>query len=197
MSMHQNITLFEIVRLFLRQPAHFLNNCRKSKRNKFAWIKLIIMVSWITMITILSYSFSTALLLSYFRFTPTKVADSIDDIISNHNLNIAGEFSALLLRQQVEEAQFKNLITRIEDYEKKMNISGLSMNPNTNFIDEFILQDMIEGKTVLLVNSFVRVIMQDTFVNFKLEASKSNYDMSYLAFRVSKNSKHSSKITIA
>ena len=76
-----------------------------------------------------------------------------------------------------------------------MHIEKLTGNPNNNFITKDVLNEFLSGKTVLLVNSFLRLIMQDTFTDFKLQTAREKYILTFIAYKMSKNFEYSNIIT--
>ena len=149
------------------------------------------------MVTILSLCFSSALLSTYFKFKPVKFMNSIKDVLDNPGIGVAGTYSALQLNNSIlSEQDHKNLMTRIENYEEKMYALD-SGYVNTNFMTTEILQDVMVGKAVLLVNSHLRTRMQDSFVEFPLEIGEDSYIMTYITYQVTKNYTFASEITRA
>ena len=202
-AMKISVRISDLVELFLKQSSRSLSSMPNiilvsiPMGVELIWIKLSILIIWICMITILSYSFSSVLLLTYFKSHPVKVANSIEDVISNQELNVAGYSSGSKLNTILDSAEHQNLLDRIAKYEKKMNITGKSENMNQNFMDKFILRDVMKGKAIILTSSHVRRFMIEEYIDFKLEIGENSYNPFYTAFRVSKNFTLTENITKA
>ena len=148
------------------------------------------------MTTVISHSFSCSLLNTYFKSKPVKVVDSIADVLAKPELKVAGNLSAGSLKGIISDDNFNSILDRVRNYETKMQIENMTGNPNTNFISKQILQEVLKGETILLINSFLRVIVQDTFADFNLKKGES-YNMMYLAYQIARNFSFSQQITIA
>ena len=149
--------------------------------------------TWILMLTVITHILSCSMLLSHLKFKPVKIVESVKDILRNSNLNVAGRFSISTLFAR----SFPNLLKRAEKYENNMNIGNKSLNPNTDFITTNILEDMIKGKAVVLVNSLVKTKIQESYRDYNLVSAEKKYFSRYLVHLVSKNQAYTTKITNA
>ena len=150
---------------------------------------------WILLSSVISYGFSSSLLLTYFKSKPVHFVKDIKDVLVNQKINVAGMWSARKLREELGNSTFEKLEERMISYESKMNLINKTTNPNANYINKQILEEILSGKTILLVNSFNRLIMQDTFADFKLELAEIRYVMQFMVYSVSKRHKYSIEIT--
>ena len=87
------------------------------------------------------------------------------------------------------------ILKKVAKYEKMMNMSELTTNVDDIFLTKQVLQDVVLGKTVLLVNSFNRPMMQLLYADFKLELANERYAMNFLAYSLSKDIKFCYKIS--
>ena len=177
----QSPKCFRSLRLNKDNPIHFQNNI------------FTIIFTWILMLTVITYIFSSSLLLSHIKFKPVKLVESLKDILGNPNLNVAGRFSI----NTVFAKSVPGLLKRAKKYEKDMEIGNKSLNPNIDFITKNILEDMIKGKAVVLVNSLVKMKIQDSYRDYNLVSAEKKYYNRYLVHLVSKNQKYTAKITNA
>ena len=153
---------------------------------------------WETVITsIISYCFSSALLMIYFQTYPVTVANSVEDILAKPELSVVGYYPAEDLEQNMSEEEFKNLRQRIDAYETKMDIVNQSRDYNNRYLTKYILRDMLEGKSVALMTSYLAASYQDIFSEYKFEIGDNSYQMHYMTYRVPKNHEFSLRITRA
>ena len=186
----------------LKQPSNYIKSYYSSSetntkiKNMFTFYKKAVLINWILMATIISHCFASSLLITYFKVKPVKVVQTLDDVLNDQNINVAGYSSALFLNNSIEKNKFTKLFKNMQEYEKKMKISELTNNMNNDFINKQILSDVLGGKAVLLVNTLLRYKMMDRFFNYELHLADSKYLQVYLAYKMTKNSKFSDKITL-
>ena len=196
---NKKISLFDTIRQVLKQHSVFLHKLDHFERErvlKTNFVTVLVLMNWVLMTTIISHSFSCSLLNTYFKSKPVKVVETIEDVLAKPDLNVAGTLPAKYFGELLGDVNLKSTLNRVEKYERKMKIFGRTRDPNFNFVSKQILKDVLKGEAILLVNSFLRVIVQDTYADFNLKKGAS-YSMQFLAYRVSSNFSFSKKITIA
>lgn len=188
-----------IFQLILKQPTKHLNSMTNlaNYHGHCRGVILCIIFSWTLILAVFTYIFYCSLILSHIKAKPVMIVESIKDVLDNSQINVAGQFSIQKMGNIFYQGKPYNLIQRAQKYEKKMNLGGISSNPNTNFINLNILKDMINGRTVVLVNSFLRLIMQDAYHEFNLVSAMGKYSQCYVVYSVFKNHEYSTQIANA
>ena len=147
------------------------------------------------MIVVITYIFSCSLLMSYIKPKPVKLVESINDVLNNSEIGIAGQFSIKKLSHKIIDYQtMRALMERAWKYEGKMNLGQITTYPYYNFLTLDILKDMINGKGIVLVDSYMRKAMQDLYNEFNLVTASEKYSQNFEAYYVFKNIKFSAQI---
>lgn len=174
----------------LKQSTKYLSSTRLISTNhvNFRIIYILIIFTWIVLLAVFTYIFSCSIILSQIKLKPVKFVESIQDVVQNSKLNVAGSFVLRLFPDNQE------LMIRAKEYEKKMEIEG---NPNTNFITKDILNDILTGKAIVLANSLIMAYMMDSYQEYNLVSAKMKYGQIYMVHLISKNHRCSTQITNA
>lgn len=198
--LNKQLTLIDVIKQLLKQPCDILNKLNGNK-NELVWFHLIIFSIWSTSIAILAFSFSSSLLMIYFKSLPVNVVDSLEDVLLKSHLNIAGNASGYTLISPVSsyidtiKPIQVDFFKRITKYESKMKITHLTDNILNHFVNEFIIKDVLDGKTVLLMPSSMTDLLLNNYAKYNLKLVNNNKDRKLYGFRVSRNNKYSHKIT--
>lgn len=160
--------VFEIIRSLTETSSDFFKKFiqKISMNNKnitrFKLIKnanvVFLIVTWIIFSTLLTKSFSGLLLKTYFNPKSYLIVNSIQDIIEAPDLRVGGSYALSFLKES-KPKEYCKLRKRVTNFERK-----LFKNKTFRWKDLSesyqILQQVLSGKTVLLVNSHLAEIAQ-------------------------------------
>ena len=177
--------MFVMAHTFLNQPIGNLKYYPKK------YPRLILISFWIICSTILSLSFKSLLLRTYFERRPTLTVNTLDELISMPELSIAG-------RQSVNELKYlrpdlhKTLKDRVNRYETKMAIN--TRMSGKQLINEKLIKDMIERKAVFLTTTHSATLLKSIYTDSSLKESDNKYNAHYRYSYVHKECPHKEAI---
>ena len=178
-------TVFVMAHTFLNQPIGNLKYYPKK------YPRLILISFWIICSTILSLSFKSLLLRTYFERRPTLTVNTLDELMAMPALSIAG-------RQSVNELKYlrpdlhKTLKDRVNRYETKMGIN--TRMSGKQLINEKLIKDMIERKAVFLTTTHSATLLKSIYTDSSLKESDNKYNAHFRYSYVHKECPHKEAI---
>ena len=153
-------------------------------------IKLNIVI-YLVCLTILTKCFTSILLNTYFIKKETLTAETLQDIVDNPGLCVAGRRSLRYI-QSIKPDIFEKLFDRVIDYENSLNInSDKNMNDLTS---PFLWEDIINRKAVAIVDSNSAEIFKNFYPDSKIMESEYKYNHFFSFSYVTKNVRNFTEI---
>ena len=163
------------------------NNCRKTQFFRYMQsrnnVKLIFICAWFISTTVLTKTFSSLLLNTYFRPKSVKVVNNLDELSSRKDLNIIGnDFSIYVLKFfKPEFEQFYDKFVKLKDeFNKKFSDKTEFSKLNKK------LNEVLRGESVYLDNSLIIYDLQVSYPESNLLTTEDKYFPFYLSHFVSK-----------
>ena len=128
----------------LQQSSTIFNKMRNYNNQVF-----MLLFNWILCSTILIKCFTGLLLNTYFIRNPTLTANTLEDIVYNPDISVAGKFSLAEIKSSRPEL-FEILKQKVIDYENKLGVNTLE-NANSIF-NQKLINDVMNRKAVILVS---------------------------------------------
>ena len=149
---------------------------------------VIVVAIWVLMAMIISKSFSSGLLSTYFGRQSKPLFETIDDIINSEGLRV--------IMQNRDKNKFKDLMPNQFNTILSKNKIDWFNSFKINDLDHSlkIAKSVKEGSKVLLCSSFITEMFKDYFMNFPLTIG-SRHSMSFLVFSVSRRHPFGKKIS--
>jgi len=147
----------------------------------------ILLFVWILGLNILNKAFISLLLKTYFKVKPTLTVETLDDIVSNPDLLIAGKDfmkEIKLFRPDI----YDTLKNRILKYEKELNEKS-----SEDWLN-ILMKDVFNGKAVYLINSVTVEFNKHLYFDSNLISSPVKYCPNYIYYYVSKSYLHHKQI---
>ena len=146
--------IFDIIRLFTSQDVDIfkLKNFILKIRNKRSTVITIISLIFFTVI--ITKCFTSLLLSTYFKLIKVSYVESLEQLMDGNQCLIASMNRSLRLLKDFnvfEEKQIEVLRKRKKEYQ---DIVKIDMDDKGAVYDERVFNDVIEGKTILLENTF-------------------------------------------
>ena len=121
---------------------------------------IILLVIWLQSASILSKAFSGLLLNTYFNVKSVPIVNSLEDIINNQDINVAINLSSLKKNIQdtnlFDQKTEKHLYSRVSKYQDQVDYISNYYKFGFIFVHDKLLEDVIMGKTVMIVHSLLR-----------------------------------------
>ena len=146
-----------IIRTLLGQSEFKLE--KLSNMFSISWVNILLIFVWLQSASILNKAFTGLLLNTFFNVKSVPIINDFKDIIDNKDINIAGQEIYLkwyLAKYEYDQDTSNRLQDRVGRYQKQVKYrERYHLN---NMIYDPLLNDIINGKTVLLTFSHMRVI---------------------------------------
>ena len=120
---------------------------------------ILLIVVWLQSASVLSKAFTGLLLNTYFNVISVPIVNDIQDVINNEDINIACDENLLqmfLVIYKFDKDTKDRLLARVAEYQKKVKYR--KRFHLDNMINDELLNDVINGKTVLLTFTQLRLI---------------------------------------
>ena len=180
-----NLTL---MKLFIKQPIKKFSKASKVK-SVFA-----ILFIWVLSSAMLTTCFTCLLRSTYSWKTPKILVNSIEDVINNQDISVAGRKGLRELKSGLKPRIFRKLKERLIEYEIKMNINSNKVQPLRNIAKTEVISDVNEGKAILIVDSNLANQIQTLFPNCRLRQSKHKYKQRFAFSYVTRGHSYSERI---
>ena len=185
----QNFTTTQWLRYFSK---FFVNQSSKafkkiSKKKRTAC--LVIMISMLC-ITSLTKCMTSSLLKTFFKVKPHLTVNTLEDIVDNPDLFVAGRHGLKELIRFKPQI-FEKLENRIKKYEKSLDINSINM---VNLGSPRLIRDVQEGRAVILTDTFVAKVLKLMHPSFDLMESNYKYNQNFFYSYVTKNHTKSHEI---
>ena len=144
----------DIYRTFIKQCDMYVSNLKQFiSRVKYKFTMVIIMVSLIFFSTIITESFTSILLNSYFQLSKVPIIETLDELIIKDKYPIATKNRTInyFHNNMLDEQNINSLLKRRQKYQNKFNHS---LEGSAVLLDKKIFTDVVNGKAVLLVNTY-------------------------------------------
>ena len=170
---------------FLGQTTHTLHRLRNSQSIISTHKNAITLLLFVLLIcsSILSKSFTSILLNVYTIKKPSLTIQTMDDIINNPDLFVAG-FISLKKLEHYRPDIFHALKERVINYHKILNIK---LDDNMYLLDDKLIRDIISRKSVALMSTLETELMKLYYPDSNLKESESKYNQLFSYSLVSKN----------
>ena len=172
------------MKLFIKQP---IKKFRQANKVNSVWVLLFI---WILFSTTLTTCFTCLLRSTYFWKNPTVLVDSLQDIINNPALSVAG-MKGLREIDEIKPSIYRNLRKRFRDYKRKMRIHARRIDA---LAKPEVISDVNEGKAVLILDSNHANRIQKLYPNYRLKQSKRKYKQRFAFSYVTRGQSYSEPI---
>ena len=139
----------------------------------------ILLIVWINVANVLSKSFSSVLLNTYFKTKPTLVVKSIEELISKPEVCVYGYLIDL---EFIGQNYFKHLDQRL----KSCKDPDKSKNENR----DIMLDRISKGQAVHISDSDYRKLLMRIFPQFNLKIAENKYLSDHQNYLVSKKHHH-------
>ena len=187
------ISLFDsilyLLKNFINQSIDNINRFRfyeiNNKKQHLISVYILLFV-WILGLNILNKAFISLVLKTFFKVKPTLIVETLEDIVSNPNLHIAGKdflHEIKLFKPDIYDI----LLKRILNYEQLMGVKNES-NEDIDFSK--FQSDVYNHKTVLLLPSFGAKIIKEINIDFNLMTSPVKYCQRFQYYYISKSYIH-------
>ena len=148
-------------------------------------------VIYLVCLTILTKCFTSILLNTYFIKKETLTAETLQDIVDNPGLCVAGR-RGLRYIQSIKPEIFEKLFDRVVDYENSLNIIT-DKNPN-DLTNPFLWEDIINRKAVAILGSRETEVLKNLYPDSKIIESKHKYNHFFSFSYVTKNVRNFTEI---
>ena len=149
-------------------------------------ITLVILIGiWLTISTVLTKSFSSLLLETYFNPKTYFRVNSIQEVKENTDLSVAGN-SALFFLNGTKPEEYLSLASRACTYEKKWFGKCLKYEWRPLTTNEDILYEVVSGETVLFLESYGSEVTQRHNPSLRLVTAPDKYSPNYITIFVPK-----------
>ena len=193
---HKNIETIELITDILRsltdKPPKVIvsivklikSDRRKSCKNK---ILMMLIIIWIIVSLLLTKSFSSVLLNTYFNPNTHLAVNSMQQIIESPDLSVAGIGSLNYLNASKPEEYLK-LKPRVKEYEKQLirALHKKKFDPHWVSQSEKALDLILSGRTVFLFQSHDSTVIKRMNPWLSLETAPDKYSPNYITIFVSK-----------
>ena len=112
----------------------------------------ILLFACLLFITVLTKCFTSLLLGTFFKTKPSLTVETLEDIVSNPEINVIGKDTIKELELFNTEI-YEIIRKRNVDYEKQLNISEME-EAEINTLSK-VIKDVYQRKTVIITNSLV------------------------------------------
>ena len=170
---------------FLRQTSIAMNQMRNNETIKPQHRKTIItlLFVWLLCTTILSQCFTSVLLKVYTIKKPSLTVQTLEEIINNPNLLVAG-YIGLKQLEPYRPDIFHALEERVLNYHDRLNIS---LDNRMSLTNEGLVKDIIERKSVAIIHTFGTDLLKLFYPESNLMESEQKYTQLFRYSLVSKN----------
>ena len=144
---------------------------------------------WILCTNIITKSFSSVFLNTYFKINPKLKYNTIEDLIENP-VSIAGSMS-LSQMKTTKPLEFEILNKRVSEYENEL---GINTYLNRGWDNHVLSSDVENGKTVLLVITGMADVLKSLFLGENVKTSDNKYFPFFLNHFVHKRVKFANNI---
>ena len=170
--------LFKLIGILLNQGSKSFRSF--DGLNKGTWIKLL---SCLLCITVLTKCFTSLLLGTFFKTKPSLTVETLEDIVSNPEINVIGRASLKELKV-FNPGIYEIINKRNIDYEKQLNFT--EVDESVIFQSSKMLKDVELSKTVVLINSLNAKSLKIYFHLNNLMESEHKYIQDFIYTYVSK-----------
>ena len=146
-----------IIRTFLGQSDSILDSL--SQMSKISLTNILLFVIWLQSASVLSKAFTGLLLNTFFNVKSVPIVNDFKDIIVNKDINIACDENLLqlfLVIYKYDKDTSDRLQARVTKYQKQVKYR--ERFHLDNMINDEILNHVINGRTVLLTFTQLRLI---------------------------------------
>ena len=150
-----------------------------------AKIIVILLIIWILCFTVLSICFNSLLLRIYFIKTPSLTVQTLEDIVANPGLSVAGSIGLKPVKKFNPEV-YHSLEKRVKEYEQLLDIHEVK-----ELAKPELIMDVVERKAVVILGSYSTKIIQLFYPESNLKESNQKFNQLFKYSFVSKRySKH-------
>ena len=169
-----------------------LNRLKKfmPKNSDGRQIIFYLLFDWLICSTILSQCFTSVLLNVYFIKKPSLTVESLEDIMNNQHLLVAG-YPSLKELEPIRPDVYHALKERTLNYHKNLD-NDLSLRDLP--FNSGLLKDIVERKAVVLCHTFVVNFFKQSNQGLNLKESDQKFSQLFRYSLVSKYSPHHTKI---
>ena len=159
----------------------------KRRLNKNIVIVILIII-WIIFSDLMTKSFSSVSLKTYFNPKSYLAVNSIEDITENPELLVAGNLSLYFLKA-IKPKEYHKLLPRVEQYERLFEEKlgqKIGYEWRTLISSEDVLGEVVRAETVLILDSYATAFTQRMNPGFRLVTAEDKYSPNYITFFISK-----------
>ena len=189
------LAYLNIFKTLVHQGCNYFTNFQKLitiYSNRYSII--IIILTWLFMASFITRSFSSLLLKTYFNIKSMPVVNTLQDVADNEHANIitdARTIAKLLISNHTQQFHvvLKQIFYRHFKYAKIVD-KGININNYNDLYNFYILENIIKGKVIIVINDFIAGRFQGLFViyNDKFTISKYKYFQNYWFYIIPKYS---------
>jgi len=180
-----------LIKTFINQSNIHLNRFRfcviNNKKQHLISVYILLFV-WILGLNILNKAFVSLLLKTFFKLKPTLTVETLDDIVSNPDLLIAGKdyiHEIKLFKPEIYDI----LERRITKYEEMLGIGGLFERPLEEILN-ILMKDIFNRRAVYLVRTIRVEIAKKLYFDLNLMSSPVKYCQRFEYYYISKSYLH-------
>ena len=157
---------------------------------------------WLLLISLLSQSFSSLLLQTYFGQKFKPIINNFNELILYEKLNFFS-YNTLYHLKYIKPEEYKILLKREKFYIQKLMKSSnntrfkTSINDIQQDIEQKIVKEFFKGKTILLLDSSTLKRFKLSFPELKLFISEDSVGFNYITYPIIKSHEYSEKIYYA
>ena len=135
-------------------------------------------VIWYLSATVIQMSFSSLLRGVYFLRKPSLTANTLEDLVDNPELRIAGYFAFKELKDLKPDI-YSKLEPRVREYDTSLKYELHQSVPIQYITDPRLVKDIVDRKAVLMINSYFGGVMAKYWPGANLMLSDTKYAQQY------------------
>ena len=160
---------------------------------------IILVIFWLIFANIITKSFNSLLLNSYFKQKSVPLVNNLQEIFDQDHFQIAAKknsFKFMFRYGMFSEKQVDILWERREKYQDKVK---LDFNVPLVILDKTIFNDLINGLTVILINGFERELFESQYARERdrYKVLDKKYVSNFAAHLIPKNNTYLDVLVIA
>ena len=174
-----------IIENFLNHSSPFFNRIISENdhdRTIMSRPKIILIIFWLICSSILSKCFTSVLLNVYTIKIPSLTVQTLQDIVNNPQLSIAG-YAGLKELEHFKPDIYKQLEKRLLDYHKRL---GIDLYDIKAMSDRQLQRDLIARKSVVFLGTFATQMLKLKYRESNLMESEEKFSLLFKYSMVSK-----------
>jgi len=174
----------------------FTNLDKLLKIYKYKYGMIVVIITWLLMVTIITQSFLSVLLNMYFNLKSVPLVSTLTDVVVNDQAHVITNMeTAKRLIKSPYLKPYHNIIKHIMNKHIQYKVVLDKTIGDTSIYNVPILNELINGHAIIVVNSFFADTFKQLFWKFsnKFIISKHKYFQNYLFYVLHKKSQLSNE----